>query len=152
MSNFDELLEHAGDFGLYQKRISLLGSLPILLLAFVLIGVVFLGYTPEHWCKTAGLREKCAFSEQQVRDLTVPRTGSRGAFSKCVKFDALWNRSALTCNVSIDRSVFTTNSTHLISCNEGWAFNENRSTVVTEVRLPALLKNWLQTEVKVTNH
>lgn len=133
MSNFDELLQHAGDFGLYQKRISLLGSLPILPLAFVLIGVVFLGYTPDHWCKSADVQEKCGFSEEQVRDLTVPRTGPRGAFSKCVKFDALWNGSALTCNVYVDRSMFT-NSTHLSTCNEGWTFNENRTTIVTEVR------------------
>ncbi|XP_026142496.1 solute carrier family 22 member 3 isoform X1 [Carassius auratus] len=135
MYSFDQLLRQAGDFGLYQKRISLLGSLPILSLAFVLIGIVFLGYTPDHWCKTSGLREKCGFSEQQVRDLTVPRTGSRGSFSKCAKFDALWNGSALTCNISIDRSTFTNNSTHLSSCNEGWAFNENRSTIVTEFSL-----------------
>lgn len=142
MSNFDELLQHAGDFGFYQKRISLLGSLPILLLAFVLIGVVFLGYSPDHWCKTAGLQDKCGFSEEQVRDLTVPRTGSRGAFSNCVKFDSLWNGSALTCNISIDRSIFT-NSTNLSSCTEGWVFNENRTTIVTEVRIiivAALLK------------
>ncbi|XDV42741.1 hypothetical protein PO909_011355 [Leuciscus waleckii] len=134
MSNFDELLQHAGDFGLYQKRISLLGSLPILPLAFVLIGVVFLGYTPDHWCKSADIQEKCGFSEEQVRDLTVPRTGPRGAFSKCVKFDALWNGSALTCNVSVDRSIFT-NSSHQSSCNEGWTFNENRTTIVTEFSL-----------------
>lgn len=134
MSNFDELLQHAGDFGLYQKRISLLGSLPILPLAFVLIGVVFLGYTPDHWCKSAGLLEKCDFSKEQVRDLTVPRTGTRGAFSKCVKFDVPWNGSALTCNASVDRSIFT-NSTPQSSCNEGWTFNENRTTIVTEVRI-----------------
>ncbi|NP_001107932.1 solute carrier family 22 member 3 [Danio rerio] len=131
MSNFDELLQHAGDFGFYQKRISVLGSLPILLLAFVLIGVVFLGYTPDHWCKTASLQEKCGFSEEQVRDLTVPRTGARGAFSKCVKFDdALRNGSALSCNISIFN-----NSTHLSACNEGWTFNENRTTIVTEFSL-----------------
>ncbi|XP_067224095.1 solute carrier family 22 member 3-like [Chanodichthys erythropterus] len=134
MSSFDELLQHAGDFGLYQKRISLLGSLPILLIAFVLIGVVFLGYTPDHWCKCAGLQEKCGFSEEQVRDLMVPRAGPCDAFSKCVKFDALWNGSTLTCNVSTDQSMFI-NSTHLSSCNEGWTFNENRSTIVTEFSL-----------------
>lgn len=135
MANFDELLQHAGDFGPYQKRIAFLGSLPISLFAFVLVGVVFIGKTPNHWCKitsAARLQENCSISVEEVWDLTIPRTSPHGSHSRCTKFDVAWNFSTVTCG-ELSHWSTPSNTTPLSSCDEGWMFDSTWTTVVTEV-------------------
>ncbi|XP_030641784.1 solute carrier family 22 member 3 [Chanos chanos] len=137
MTNFDELLQFVGDFGWYQQRISLLGCLPILLFAFVLVGVVFLGNTPEHWCRSAGalrLEEQCGFSVEELREIIIPRTGSHGSYSKCQRFDVDWSNSTINCS-DANEWILSCNTTQVSSCDEGWTFDPTRTTIVTEFSL-----------------
>ncbi|XP_072546447.1 solute carrier family 22 member 3 [Salminus brasiliensis] len=137
MVNFDELLHHVGDFGPYQKRISFLGSLPIIFFAYVLVGVVFIGNTPDHWCKSAGtarVQEDCGISVEEVWNLTIPRTGPHGSHSKCAKFDVAWNFSTANCS-DLELGSIPTNTTPLSSCDEGWMFDPTWTTIVTEFAL-----------------
>ncbi|KAI4884599.1 hypothetical protein NFI96_034560, partial [Prochilodus magdalenae] len=134
MTSFDELLQHAGAFGPFQKRIAFLGSLPILLFAYVLVGVVFIGNTPDHWCKIAGaahVQENCGISAEEVRNLTIPHAGPRGSHSRCAKFDMDWNLSAVSCS-DLSHWSIPGNTTPVSSCDEGWVFDRTRTTVVTE--------------------
>ncbi|KAL6477651.1 hypothetical protein MHYP_G00134860 [Metynnis hypsauchen] len=144
MTNFDELLQHAGGFGPFQKRIAFLGTLPISLFAFVLVGVVFLGNTPDHWCKNAGaahVQEDCGVSMEEVRNLTVPHAGPHGSHSRCTKFDMDWNFSAVSCS-DLSHWSIPTNTTPVSSCDEGWMFDPTWTTVVTEFAL-VCEQSWL---------
>ncbi|KAL7862184.1 hypothetical protein SRHO_G00136250 [Serrasalmus rhombeus] len=144
MPNFDELLQHAGDFGPFQKRIAFLGTLPVSLFAFVLVGVVFLGNTPDHWCKIAGadhVQEDCDVSVEEVRNLTVPHAGPHGSHNRCAKFDMDWNFSAVSCS-DLSHWSIPTNTTPLSSCDEGWMFDLTWTTVVTEFTL-VCEQSWL---------
>uniref|UniRef100_A0A671SMJ6 Organic cation transporter 2 n=1 Tax=Sinocyclocheilus anshuiensis TaxID=1608454 RepID=A0A671SMJ6_9TELE len=136
MSNFDELLQHAGDFGLYQKRISLLGSLPILLLAFVLIGVVFLGYTPDHWCNTAGLQEKCAF-RSQWRPLHFRRVLAVFGQSQCTGSAGQSEQTAL-----VGRRDFVENEFSLV-CEDSWLADLNQVCLAGGFFIGALVTGYL---------
>ncbi|KAL7873099.1 hypothetical protein AOLI_G00121700 [Acnodon oligacanthus] len=144
MTNFDELLQHAGDFGPFQKRIAFLGTLPLSLFAFVLVGVVFLGNTPDHWCKIAGaahVQEDCDVSMEEVRNLTVPHAGPHGSHSRCAKFDMDWNFTAVSCS-DLSHWSIPTNTTPVSSCDEGWIFDLTWTTVVTEFAL-VCERSWL---------
>ncbi|XP_007252073.3 solute carrier family 22 member 3 [Astyanax mexicanus] len=144
MVNFDDLLHYVGDFGPYQKRIAFLGSLPILLFAYVLVGVVFIGNTPDHWCKIAGaarVREDCGTSVEEIWNLTVPYTGPHGSHSRCDRFDLVWNFSTANCS-DLGLGSIPTNTTPLTSCDEGWTFDLTWTTVVTEFVL-VCDRSWL---------
>ncbi|XP_066536290.1 solute carrier family 22 member 3 [Hoplias malabaricus] len=137
MTNFEELLKYAGDFGPYQKRLALLGSIPISLFAFVLVGVVFIGNTPEHWCKISGaanVEEDCGVSVEELRNLTIPRSGPQGTYSRCAKFDVDWNFTEVHCSDLRHLSIHF-NTTLLSPCDEGWRFDPTWTTVVTEFEL-----------------
>uniref|UniRef100_A0A673BYQ7 Solute carrier family 22 member 3 n=1 Tax=Sphaeramia orbicularis TaxID=375764 RepID=A0A673BYQ7_9TELE len=51
MTTFDNILEEAGPFGRCQKRIFALLCLVSLPFAGVYVGIVFQGFTPDHWCR-----------------------------------------------------------------------------------------------------
>lgn len=132
MANVNKLLEHIGDFGPFQKRIVTLGSLPLILFAFVLVGVVFLGNTPDHWCESPGserLQEECGWTEIEVREVTVPRSEQSGSFSRCRRFDVDWNKTQNKCN-ELD---WLLNVTESVPCDNRWVFEKSHSTTVSEV-------------------
>ena len=131
MLNVDELLGCIGDFGPYQKRITVLGSLPVLLFAFVLVGVVFLGYTPDHWCRSPGIddiQEECGLTESQLKELTVPRKEGSSDLRRCQRFAVDWNNCS-----DLRQWHLTTNFNQTVSCDSGWVFNKTRNTIVSEV-------------------
>ncbi|XP_006625788.3 solute carrier family 22 member 3-like isoform X1 [Lepisosteus oculatus] len=138
MPTFDELLVDIGELGPYQKRVFLLGCIPGILFAFSFVGIVFLGNTPEHWCrnpKVEGLKEKCGWSKEELKNYTIPRS-DKGSFSQCERFDVDWNSTDLTCSSPV--GFIIANSSQkipLTACNEGWEFDGSRSTIVSEYEL-----------------
>lgn len=134
MANVDKLIEHIGDFGPFQKKIVTLGSLPVILFAFVLVGVVFLGHTPDHWCwspESERLQEECGWTEVEVQAVTVPSSEQSGSFSRCQRLDVDWSKSQNKCN-ELDW-LLTSNATRLVPCDSRWMFDKSHSTIVSEV-------------------
>ncbi|KAM6961321.1 solute carrier family 22 member 3 [Aplochiton taeniatus] len=136
MASIDELLVYVGDFGRYQKKITLLGSLPVLIFAFLLVGVVFLGQVPEHWCRiprVEQLQNKCGWSETDLRELSVPHDDDSKSFNQCQRFEVDWGSFQSNCS-EVEWHV-TSNGTKLISCDSGWIFDQSRNTIVSEFSL-----------------
>ncbi|XP_067471439.1 solute carrier family 22 member 3 [Thunnus thynnus] len=136
MANVNKLIEHIGDFGPFQKKIVTLGSLPLIIFAFVLVGVVFLGNAPDHWCQSPGsehLQEECGWTEVEVREVTVPRSEQSGSFSRCERFDVDWSKSQKKC-IEFDW-LLTSNVTKLVPCDSRWVFDKSHSTIVSEFSL-----------------
>lgn len=134
MANVDKLIEHIGDFGPFQKKIVTLGSLPSILFAFVLVGVVFLGQTPDHWCWSPGykrLQEECGLTDLEVREIAIPRSEQSGSFSRCERFSVDWSKSQNKC--SEHDWLLTSNATQLVPCDNRWVFDKSHSTIVSEV-------------------
>ena len=134
METVDKLIEHIGDFGPFHKKIVILGSLPVILFAFILVGVVFLGRTPDRWCWSPGaehLREQCGWTEVEVREATVPRSDHSISFSHCERFNLNWSKSQNNCNEP--NWLLTANATQVVPCDSRWLFDKSHSTIVSEV-------------------
>ncbi|XP_056150935.1 solute carrier family 22 member 2-like [Lampris incognitus] len=137
MTTFDDILEEAGKFGRCQKRIFALFCLVSMPWAGVYVGIVFQGFTPEHWCRdtaVAEMRQDCGWSRADARRLTVPLVNSSGVLvhSTCDRYDLDWNSTGLACHSQdLDLSYAP-----LISCREGWEYDyEGRQSFVTEFDL-----------------
>ncbi|XP_071353583.1 solute carrier family 22 member 3 [Trachinotus anak] len=143
MANVDKLITHIGDFGPFQKKIVTLGSFPLVIFAFVFVGVVFLGHTPDHWCWSPGsehLQEECGWTEAEVQEVTVPQSEQSGSFSRCERFDVDWSKSQNKCNELY--WLVTSNTTELVPCDSRWVFDKSHSTIVSEFSL-VCEKSWL---------
>ncbi|KAL2098851.1 hypothetical protein ACEWY4_005331 [Coilia grayii] len=136
MPNFDELLNHVGEFGRYQRKISVLGCLPLVLFAFVLVGVVFLGNSPEHWCRidhAESILDSCRWNERELRQRIAPN----GSLGRCQRFNMNWNTNVVNCSGSSISHFYSPLAVTpgLEPCDHGWVFNSSHTTVVTEFSL-----------------
>ncbi|XP_040016117.2 solute carrier family 22 member 2 [Gasterosteus aculeatus] len=137
MTSFDDILEEAGKFGRCQKRIFALLCLVSLPFTGVYVGIVFQGFTPDHWCRdpaVAQRREACGWSPAASRRLTAPLVNSSGVLqrSSCEQYEADWNATALTC----DTQELDLSRTPTRACKEGWEYDhEGRQSFVTEFDL-----------------
>lgn len=122
MVTFDDLLEEAGSFGRCQKRIFALLCLLSLLFAGVYAGIVFQGFTPDHWCRDAAAEERrqaCGWSPAE----TAPLLNSSGVLKRsgCEQYELDWNSTEPTCDLQeldLSRRTLTpckVSSTHLFS-------------------------------------
>jgi len=103
MTTFDDLLEEAGAFGRCQKRVFALLCLLSLPFAGVYVGIVFQGFTPDHWCRDPLMverRQACGWSLENSHRLTAPVVNTSGVpqHSSCERYDVDWNATALTCD------------------------------------------------------
>ncbi|XP_074547490.1 solute carrier family 22 member 3-like [Halichoeres trimaculatus] len=143
MANVNKLIEHVGDFGPFQKRIVLLGSFPLIIFAFVLVGVVFLGYTPDHRCVIPGserLQEECGWTDLELQEITVPGSDGSGPLRRCERFDVDWSKGQNKC--SDVNWLLALNETRSVRCDGGWVFDKSHSTIVSEFSL-VCERSWL---------
>ncbi|CAL8314483.1 unnamed protein product [Lota lota] len=144
MTTFDDILEEAGKFGRCQKRIFGLLCLVSMPWAGVYVGIVFQGFTPEHWCRdpaVTAMRQDCGWSLAETRRLAVPLENRSGEAvpSTCRQYDVDWNTTGLACDqqeVDLSRAPLTT-------CKDGWEYDyEGRQSFVTEFDL-VCADSWL---------
>lgn len=142
MATFDDILEEAGNFGRFQKRVFSLLCLVSVPFAGVYVGVVFLGYTPEHWCRNPGVKQlqmHCGWSLEKALRVTVPfeNTTAGAARSQCERFDEEWNITELSCD-DLDGEIAEAKHAALptSACKDAWDYDyEGKESFVTEVRL-----------------
>lgn len=135
MTTFDDILEEAGKFGRCQKRIFALLCVLSVPFAGVYVGIVFQGFTPDHWCRDSVVvewRKTCGWSLADSRRLAVPFVNSSGVLqqSSCEQYEVDWNSTEFTCDTKeLDFSKFPTTA-----CKGGWEYDyEGRQSFVTEV-------------------
>ncbi|XP_075059372.1 solute carrier family 22 member 3 [Mixophyes fleayi] len=143
MPTFDEVLQEAGEFGRYQKRVFLLLCMTGITFAFSFVGIVFLGQIPEsYWCRSsevAELSKSCGWSPQEERNLTVPRLqGDESDQSLCDTYGITWNTSVSPVSCSNPMYSFTNQSLDQLPikpCQDGWVYEEYRTTIISEYHL-----------------
>ncbi|XP_020664743.3 solute carrier family 22 member 2 [Pogona vitticeps] len=142
MPTLDDILEHIGEFDLYQKRAFFVLCLLSAAFTPIYVGIVFLGFIPEHHCWSPGVAElghRCGWSLEEELNYTLPARGTHGdAFAnQCKRYDVDWNVTELSCTEPID--FFTTyrnkSSIPLIPCQDGWHYDFSGSSIVTEFNL-----------------
>ncbi|XP_061126821.1 solute carrier family 22 member 2-like [Syngnathus typhle] len=136
MTSFDDILEEVGKFGRCQKRIFALLCLVSVPWAGVYVGIVFQGFTPNHWCQDGAVeqwRQSCGRSPAEGRQMTAPLVNASGEpqYSSCEQYDVDWN-ATLTCDTTqVDLSGMPTKL-----CSSGWEYDyEGRRSFVTEFDL-----------------
>uniref|UniRef100_A0A8D2ZUE2 Solute carrier family 22 member 3 n=1 Tax=Scophthalmus maximus TaxID=52904 RepID=A0A8D2ZUE2_SCOMX len=138
LTTFDDLLEEAGTFGRCQRRIFALLCLLSLPFAGVYVGIVFQGFTPDHWCRDPAVverRQACGWSLADSRRLTVPPVNGSGTppqRSSCERYEVDWNTTGLTC----DTQELDLRGVPVSSCKDAWEYQyEGRTSFVTEFHL-----------------
>uniref|UniRef100_A0A672PUB7 Solute carrier family 22 member 3 n=1 Tax=Sinocyclocheilus grahami TaxID=75366 RepID=A0A672PUB7_SINGR len=142
MTTFEDILEEAGAFGRSQMRIVSIFCLVSIPFSFVYVGIVFQGFTPEHWCRdpaVSGIRERCGWSLQDARRATVPLMNSSTGvtYNQCQRLDMDWNATGLTCDNPESELIQAQLSTlPMTGCTDGWEYDyEGRQSFVTEFDL-----------------
>ncbi|KAM5228758.1 solute carrier family 22 member 1-like [Ctenodactylus gundi] len=140
MPSVDEVLEQVGEFGWFQKQAFLTLCLISPALAPIYVGIVFLGFTPDHHCRSPGVAElsqRCGWSPAEEENYTVPGQGAAdGAFLRqCMQYEVDWNQSTLSCVDPL--SSLAANRSHLPlgPCQHGWVYDTPGSSIVTEFNL-----------------
>lgn len=140
MTTYDDILEEIGQFGRCQKRIVALFCLVSMPFPCAYVGIVFQGFTPEHWCRDPGVSqigEHCGWSLQDTRRVTVPlvNTSAGVGYSQCERYNIDWNSTDLTCDhPEGETSPARRLGSPVSACTDGWVYDyEGRQSFVTEV-------------------
>ncbi|XP_028628581.1 solute carrier family 22 member 1 [Grammomys surdaster] len=141
MPTVDDVLEQVGEFGWFQKQAFLLLCLISASLAPIYVGIVFLGFTPDHHCWSPGVTElsqRCGWSPAEELNYTVPGLGSVGEasfLSQCMRYEVDWNQSTLGCVDPLSSLAANRSQLPLSPCEHGWVYDTPGSSIVTEFNL-----------------
>lgn len=140
MPTVDDVLEQVGEFGWFQKQAFLTLCLVSAALAPIYVGIVFLGFTPDHWCRRPGVAElsqRCGWSLAEELNYTVPGLGAENeAFLRqCMQYEVDWNQSALGCVDPLSSLADNRSCLPLGPCQHGWVYDVPGSSIVTEFNL-----------------
>ncbi|KAF7253519.1 Solute carrier family 22 member 2 [Varanus komodoensis] len=137
MQNLDDILEHIGEFDLYQKRAFFLVCLLSAAFAPIYVGVVFLGFIPEHRCLSPGVAElssRCGWTLEEELNHTIPRGES--FTHQCRRYDVDWNATELSCTDPLESFTEHGNrSISLTTCQDGWLYDSSVQSIVSEFDL-----------------
>nr|XP_010297032.1 PREDICTED: solute carrier family 22 member 13-like [Balearica regulorum gibbericeps] len=113
MTEFGDFISALGEFGLYQKLLVLLLSLPLLLNPFQMIGQVFMVVDVPHHCDTSWIRAVGPnLTEEEQLNLTLPRDVD-GAYEQCSMYSPVdWDLGSIV--------AYGLNATE--KCSSGWVY------------------------------
>uniref|UniRef100_A0A2K6FY04 Solute carrier family 22 member 1 n=1 Tax=Propithecus coquereli TaxID=379532 RepID=A0A2K6FY04_PROCO len=140
MPTVDDVLKQVGEFGWFQKQAFLTLCLLSAAFAPIYVGIVFLGFTPDHHCRSPGVAElsrRCGWSRVEELNYTVPGPGPAGeAFPRqCRRYQVDWNQSALRCADPLADLAANRSHLPLGPCEHGWVYDTPGSSIVTEFDL-----------------
>ncbi|XP_062980544.1 solute carrier family 22 member 2-like [Elgaria multicarinata webbii] len=141
MPNLDDILEHIGEFDLYQKRAFFLVCFLSVAFAPIYVGVVFLGFIPEHRCLNPGVAElssRCGWTLEEELNHTVPKgkANEETVTRQCMRYDVDWNTTELSCTNPLESFTGHGNSSILLTtCQDGWLYDSSIQSVVSEFNL-----------------
>ncbi|XP_068926468.1 solute carrier family 22 member 3 [Petaurus breviceps papuanus] len=160
MPSFDEVLQKAGEFGRFQRRVFLLMCLTGITFAFLFVSVVFLGISPDHhWCRgpsAEALAERCGWSPEEEWNRTAPSRSAREAGARsdgrCERYEleaANWSSAAGTADAgagglscSDPLASFPNRTAPLVPCQGNWKYSQSHTTIVSEFNL-VCLNSWM---------
>ncbi|XP_010020473.1 PREDICTED: solute carrier family 22 member 13-like, partial [Nestor notabilis] len=113
MAEFGDFISALGEFGLYQKLLVLLISIPLLLNPFQMIGQVFMVLDEPHHCNTSWIRAIGPnLTEEEQLNLTLPRDAD-GAYEQCSMYSPVdWDLDSIV--------AYGLNATE--KCSRGWVY------------------------------
>ncbi|XP_023554998.1 solute carrier family 22 member 1 [Octodon degus] len=140
MPTVDDVLEQIGGFGWFQKQAFLTLCLISAALAPIYVGVIFLGFTPNHRCRNPGVAElsqRCGWSQAAELNYTVPGLGTadEAFLSQCMQYEVDWNQSTLSCVDPLSSLPGNRSLLPLGPCQHGWVYDMPGSSIVTEFNL-----------------
>ncbi|XP_067148636.1 solute carrier family 22 member 13-like [Apteryx mantelli] len=127
MSVFGDIINVLGEFGLFQKWLVVLLSLPVLLSTFHMLGQVFMLVDVPHYCNTSWIRAVGPnLTEDEQLNLTIPR-GASGAYEQCSMYSPVdWDLDSIV--------VHGLNATQ--KCSNGWVYPSTQTpSLLTEFDL-----------------
>lgn len=127
MSNFKQILEEIGAFGLFQKRLVAILCIPSIFVAFDVISQVFVGMSFPHHCNTDWILERAPnLTAERQRNLTIP-VNKDGEFESCEMF------TPVDADLEIIEAYGINTTT---GCMNGSVFEtpKGASSILTEVR------------------
>ncbi|NXK48991.1 S22AD protein, partial [Chauna torquata] len=127
MAEFGDFISALGEFGLYQKWLVLLLSLPLLLCPFQMIGQVFMVVDVPHYCNTSWIRAVSPnLTEEEQLNLTLPRDAD-GAYEQCSMYSPVdWDLDSIV--------AYGLNATE--KCSNGWVYpSTQQPSLLTEFDL-----------------
>lgn len=134
---FDELLQHLGEFGPYQRRVYFLACLMVIPTAWhIAIQVFTAGYT-DFWCKIPEWDDidckkwnltdtEC---DEAKRDAGLPPGQGNVPYDQCARY----NVSGVDFYPGLNSSVFD----ETLKCDAGWEYDlsQYKSTIITDVSI-----------------
>ncbi|NWR76100.1 S22A2 protein, partial [Centropus unirufus] len=140
MPTLDDILEQIGEFDFFQKQALVVLCQLSVTFAPIYVGIVFLGFTPEHRCHSPGVAELsqgCHWTLEEQLNHTVPEWGDHGASfsSRCRRYEVDWNATGISCTSPLSSLVGNQSAIPLGPCRDGWVYSSPGTSLVTEFNL-----------------
>ncbi|XP_077874921.1 solute carrier family 22 member 2 isoform X2 [Ictidomys tridecemlineatus] len=140
MPTVDDILDHVGEFHLFQKQTFFLLALLSATFTPIYVGIVFLGFAPSHHCRSPGVSElsqRCGWSPAEELNYTVPGLGAadEAFLRQCMQYEVDWNQSTLSCVDPLASLAVNRSHLPLVPCQHGWVYDTRGSSIVTEFNL-----------------
>ncbi|XP_026248942.2 solute carrier family 22 member 2 [Urocitellus parryii] len=140
MPTMDDILDHVGEFHLFQKQTFFLLALLSATFTPIYVGIVFLGFAPSHHCQSPGVSElsqRCGWSPAEELNYTVPGLGAadEAFLRQCMQYEVDWNQSTLGCVDPLASLAANRSHLPLVPCQHDWVYDTPGSSIVTEFNL-----------------
>ncbi|KRX78078.1 Organic cation transporter 1, partial [Trichinella sp. T6] len=139
--DFDHILQSVGSFGLYQRLILILLSIPSSLISsWVAFAQIFAAASPQHTCFVPRDFVTINMTDEEWKNSTIPFEDDDSTyfhktvkFSKCKQFDT----------EIIDHKIII-NKSSIVDCKYGWNYNHDiyDTTIVTDMNLVCYRDFW----------
>ena len=134
-TDFDEILDHVGGWGIFQKKLTGILMLATFVLSYVSHSPILYMYTPDHWCNIPqNYSDLLQISNQtDFEEIMIPMDKVTLKKSQCFMYDP----DSIGDGISANRSQWQT-----IKCMHGWQYNFTGyySSISTKVSVkPGLL-------------